>query len=228
MKTSKAILLAELTRLYEKRNSIISNLRFNQAEIDDIQSAIQLIDNRDNPKPTIAKGGESVKYVSSQIAKLTKKHNETDVPLNNLLINDIINDTVSDNVTPVNLENKLASKFADAALNRKSNDTVQFTPRRITKAGTTFTKQKKYSLILQFIKDGGETGRKFKEIQTYIYKLNHPDKEFTKDVRGYYCTIICWYILPICGKNNKSYTYNGPIIVEDMFKYPAKRTYRPY
>jgi hypothetical protein len=64
--------------------------------------------------------------------------------------------------------------------------------------------------ILKFIKKAGTKGRRFREIQRFIFKKNHPHLEFghSSTNRGYYCNPLCGTykqkgLLKYCTKNKK-------------------------
>jgi hypothetical protein len=69
---------------------------------------------------------------------------------------------------------------------------------------------KKGEKILRFIKKAGKKGRRFTEIQKFIYNINYPDLEFNSRStnRGYYCSALCGTydqkgLLEYCIKNDK-------------------------
>lgn len=64
--------------------------------------------------------------------------------------------------------------------------------------------------ILKFIKKAGAKGRRFREIQRFIFEKNHPHLEFGHSAtnRGYYCSPLCGTyrskgLLSYCIKNKK-------------------------
>ena len=81
--------------------------------------------------------------------------------------------------------------------------------------------KRKADKILNFIKKSGKDGRRFSEIQRFIFNINHPDKEFdaTYD-RGYYCDSLCG------GKSTKGIldwcfkTHKGKYVIDILPKGP--------
>lgn len=69
---------------------------------------------------------------------------------------------------------------------------------------------KKGEEILRFIKKAGKKGRRFTEIQKFIFEKNHPHLKYDSSTtnRGYYCTCLCGTnvntgLLEYCTKNKQ-------------------------
>ncbi len=84
--------------------------------------------------------------------------------------------------------------------------------------------KRKSERILNFIKKAGKDGRRFTEIQQFIFKINYPDLEFDKvKDRGYYCNSLCGSmermgILDHCFKN-----YRDRWVINKLPKGPIHR-----